>query len=65
VSGEDDEGETPFTFDGVKYVAHWAIADNLMTVHVDGFARPQATQVNGADHDWLARSLGTAVVRAG
>ena len=65
MSTEDDEGETRFGVDGVHYVAHWMTANNLMTVHVDGFTNPKATQVNGMDHDKLAKSLGRSVVIAG
>lgn len=62
---DDDEGETPFQVDGVRYVAHWMTANNLMTVHVNGFGNSKTTQVNGMDHDRLAKSLGGSVVGAG
>jgi hypothetical protein len=58
-------GETPFTVDGDQYVARWALADNLITVHVDGFDRSKATQVNGANPAWLAKDLGRSIVRMG
>ena len=61
---DDDEGETSFTLDGVQYVAHWFVANNMMTVHVDGFERHKETQVNSMDHDLLAKDMGRAIIRA-
>lgn len=65
MSGEDDEGDAPFELNGLRYFARWMVAVNLMTVHVDGFKTPQTRQVNNLDHDWLARDIGRAIVRAG